>query len=195
MAISAQQVQKLRQISGAGVMDVKQALAEAEGDLEKAHEILRKKGILKAAKKADRETRQGRVEAYVHTNAKIGVLVKLYCETDFVANNEQFSRLSHDIAMHIAAANPRCIAPSDIPPQDLEIERRIYEEQLQEVDKPQNIRQQIIDGKMKKFAEEVCLLTQSFVKDPDKTVGDLIKEYIAKLGENIQVGGFVRLEL
>jgi len=195
MGISAQQVQKLRQTTGAGIMDVKQALEEADGDMQKAHDILRAKGVVKAVKKGDREMHEGRIEAYIHGNAKIGVLLKMYCETDFVARNEQFVALSHDIALHIAALSPQYISPQDIPQDVIESEKRIYLEQLEGEDKPESARRQFIEGKLKKFAQEASLLTQPFVKDPDKTVEDVIQEHIAKLGENIQVGAFERYEL
>ncbi len=195
MEISSSLVQELRQRSGAGVMDVKHALEEAIGDVEKAYEILRRKGIEKAAKKAERETHEGRIEAYIHGNRKVGVLLKLYCETDFVAQNEQFAQLAHDVAMHIAAADPTYVSSADVPAEVLDKEKSIYEEQMKESGKPKEIMAQIIQGKLEKFYQETCLLNQPFVKDQDKNVGDLIKEYIARLGENIQIGGFTRYQL
>ncbi|MBI2462627.1 MAG: translation elongation factor Ts [Candidatus Spechtbacteria bacterium] len=195
MSISAQQVQELRQASGAGVMDVKQALEEAGGDIQIARDILRKKGMIKAAKKMERETHEGRVEAYIHANNKVGVLLKLYCETDFVAQNEQFAQLAHDLVLHIAASNPQYVSPADVPAQILDNERRIYTEQLQGLQKPTDVLAQIIEGKIEKFMQEVALTKQPFVKDLDKTVEDVINEAIAKIGENIQIGGFVRYEL
>ncbi len=195
MSISLSQIQELRKRLGAGVVDVKRALEEAEGDAEKAYEILRRSGIEKAAKKAERETHEGRIESYIHGNKKVGVLLKLYCETDFVAQNEQFAQLAHDIAMHIAAADPNYVSSADVPANVVEKEKSIYEEQMKDAGKPKEIMAQILQGKLEKFFQETCLLNQLFVKDQDKSVGDLIKEYVARLGENIQVGGFIRYQL
>ncbi len=195
MDISLSQIQELRERLGVGVMDIKRALEEAGGDPGKAHEILRKKGIEKAAKKAERETHEGRVEAYIHGNKKVGVLLKLYCETDFVAQNEQFAQLAHDIAMHIAASDPTYMSPADIPADIIDKEKSIYEAQLKDAGKSKEIMEQILQGKLEKFYQETCLLNQSFVKDQDKSINDVIQEYIARLGENIQVGGFVRYQL
>lgn len=195
MEISSSQVQKLRERSGAGVMDIKRALEEAEGNPEKAYEILRRKGIEKAAKKAERETHEGRVESYIHTNRKVGVLLTLYCETDFVAQNQQFADLAHDIALHIAAADPAYVSPNDVPADIIDKEKSIYEEQLRGSGKPKEIMEQIIQGKLEKFYETSCLLNQQFIKDQDKSIADVIKEYIARLGENIQVGAFTRYQL
>lgn len=193
--VSPQLIQTLRQMTGAGILESRNALQEAEGNLEKAQEILRKRGAVKAAGKAVRTAREGRVEAYIHSNKRIGVLLKLYCETDFVARNEQFCELAHDLALHIAAANPQYLSPADIPVVVQESEKRIYMEQVQGSGKPQNIMAQIVEGKMAKFAEQVCLLKQPFIKDPDKTIEQVIAEYIARIGENIQVGEFVRYEI
>jgi len=190
-----EQIQKLRQETGAGVMDVKNALTEAGGDEEKAREILRKKGAALAAKKGARETHEGLVVSYIHAGGKIGVLLKLYCETDFVARTEDFRALSDDLAMHIAAMDPEYVSAENIPEDVIETEKRIYKEQFADSDKPKDVIEKIIDGKVQKFANEVCLLGQSFVKNPDKKIEGIIQEYIAKLGENIQVGGFVRYEL
>lgn len=190
-----EQIQKLRQETGAGIMDVKNAITEADGDEEKAREILRKKGAALAAKKGARETHEGLVVSYIHAGGKIGVLLKLYCETDFVARTEDFHALADDLAMHIAAMDPEYISVENIPEDVIETEKRIYKEQFADSDKPEDVIEKIIDGKVEKFASEVCLLGQSFVKNPDKKIGDIIQEYIAKLGENIQVGGFARYEL
>ena len=193
--VSSEQIQTLRQMTGAGILEARNALQEADGNVEKAQEILRKKGTIKAAGKATRVVREGRVEAYIHSNKKIGVLLKLYCETDFVARNEQFSELAHDLALHIAAANPQYLSPADIPEAVQESERRIYAEQVEGSGKPDHLAAQIVEGKMAKFAEQVCLLKQPFIKDPDKTIEQIIAEYIARIGENIQVGEFVRYEI
>ncbi|MEX0878033.1 MAG: translation elongation factor Ts [Candidatus Spechtbacterales bacterium] len=193
--MSMEQIQKLRQETGAGIMDVKNAITEADGDEEKAREILRKKGAALAAKKGARETHEGLVVSYIHAGGKIGVLLKLYCETDFVARTEDFHALADDLAMHIAAMDPEYISVENIPEDVIETEKRIYKEQFADSDKPEDVIEKIIDGKVEKFASEVCLLGQSFVKNPDKKIGDIIQEYIAKLGENIQVGGFARYEL
>lgn len=195
MSISSQDVQALRKATGAGMMDAKQALTEANGDTAQALVILRKKGVLKAAHKAARETHEGRIESYIHANGKIGVLLALYSETDFVARNDQFRELAHDLAMHIAGMNPRYISPELIPADVLEAERHIYEEEVQNITKPDNIKKEIIEGKMKKFADEVSLLEQPFLKDSDKKVRDIVNEYISRLGENIQIGAFTRYEI
>lgn len=189
------QVQQLRKETGAGIMHVKKALQEANGDLEKAREILRKIGAVIAAKKSQRETHDGLVISYIHAGGKIGVLIKIYCETDFVAKTDEFQKLGNDLAMHIAAMDPEYLSKEDIPKEVIEAERRIYKEQLNDIEKPKDIIKKIIEGKIDKFAKEVSLLEQSFVKNPDQSMRDLIEEYIAKLGENIQIGAFVRYEL
>lgn len=192
---STEDIQKLRQETGAGIMDAKNALEEAGDDIEKAREALRKKGASTAAKKGDREAREGKVVSYIHGEGKIGVLLKLYCETDFVARTEEFQKLANDIAMHIAAMDPKYVSREDIPEDVVGTEKRIYKEQAAEEGKPADVVDKIIQGKLDKFAEEVSLLEQSFVKDQDKKIKDIVEEYIAKLGENIQVGEFVRYEL
>ncbi len=193
--ISLEGVKRLRDMTGAGVVDVKKALDEAKGDETKAIDILKKRGQAKALKKSDREAREGIVASYVHSNSRIGVLVKLLSETDFVARNESFHALGKDIAMHIAAMNPRTVSPEEVPESEVERERAIWRDQLLSEKKPEAIQKNILLGKEKKFREEAALLTQAFVKDPSKTVGDLLTESIAKMGENIQVGDFVRFEI
>lgn len=195
MPISSKQIQELRAQTGAGVLDAKQALEEAGGDMDGARVILRTKGIIKAGKKSQRAAHEGLIAAYIHSNGKIGVLVKVYCETDFVAKNEEFGKFAHDIALHIAAANPQYVSVDDIPDEVKDAETRIYREQLGDTNKPKDIIEQIVGGKMSKFAEEFCLLQQPFVKDPDKTIGELLQEAVAKFGENIQIGEFERYEL
>lgn len=195
MPISSKQIQELRAQTGAGILDAKQALEEASGDMDGARVILRTKGIIKAEKKSQRAAHEGRIAAYIHSNGKIGVLVKVYCETDFVARNEEFGAFVHELALHIAAANPQYIAIDNIPSEVKEAEMRIYREQLGETNKPKEIIEQIVEGKMGKFAQEFCLLQQPYVKDPDKTIGELFLEAVAKFGENIQIGEFVRYEL
>jgi len=192
---SAGEIKKLREQTGAGIMDVKNALQEAGGDFEKAQEILRKKGAAIAAKKGTREVKDGIIISYIHAGGKVGVLLKLYCETDFVAKTNEFQILANDIAMHIAAMDPEYVSKEHIPQDVTEAEKKIYQEQFADANKPDDIVNKIIEGKLDKFAQENSLLEQAFVKDQDKTVGGLIEEYIAKLGENIQVGEFVRYEL
>lgn len=193
--LSLETVKRLREMTGAGIVDVKKALEESGGDESKAIETLKKRGQAKALKKSDREAKEGVITSYVHSNARIGVLVKLLCETDFVARNESFLSLGKDIAMHIAALAPRVVSPDDISPEEIERERVIWQEQLVSEKKPDAVRMAILLGKEKKYREEGALLTQPFVKDPSKTVGDLVTESIAKMGENIRVAGFVRFEL
>lgn len=192
---SMEQVKALREKSGAGIVDVKKALDEAAGDEVKAMEILRKRGQDKALKKSGREVHEGIVVAYVHSNSHIGVLVKLFCETDFVARNVEFQELGRDIAMHVAASDPHYVKPEEVPEELVEKERDIWRAQLAKENKPKEIMEKIMVGKEEKFRNENALLTQAFVKDPSKTVGELLAEKIHKIGENIQVGGFVRYEM
>jgi elongation factor Ts len=187
-----EQIKALREKTGAGIVDVKKAFDEANGDEAKAIEILRKRGQDKALKKGDRETHEGVVVSYVHSNGRIGALVKLYCETDFVARNEEFKELAHDIAMQVAAAAPQYLRPEDVPAEAVEKEKEIWKEQLAKEGKPAEMLEKIMGGKEQKFRNEISLLTQSFVKDPSKTIEALITEKIHKIGENIQVGDFVR---
>jgi len=194
MAISIDMVKELRECTGAGVLDCRNALEEVDGDFDKASELLRKKGLTIAAAKAGREANEGLVEAYIHAGGKLGVLVEINCETDFVARTDDFQELAHDLAMQIAAADPRYVAPEDIPAEVLEQERQWQREQV-EGDKPEEIMERILEGKLKKFYGEVCLLDQPFIRDGELTVRDLITARIAKLGENIKVRRFARFEL
>ena len=195
MEISAAQVKELREKTGAGILDCKSALAETSGDLEEAVDYLRKSGVLKAAKKADRPTGEGLIASYVHAGAKLAVLVEINCETDFVARTDQFQAFTKDLAMHIAAQNPVVVSREELAANVLEREREIYKEQALASGKPEKIIDKIIDGRVQKYYSEVCLLEQPFVKDTDITVEDLVKQTIASLGENIRIRRFVRMKL
>ncbi len=195
MSIDAETVQKLRQRTGSGMMDCKRALQEAEGDMEKAVDILRKKGIAKAGSRAARATAQGRIETYIHLGARLGVMLELKCETDFVARNEEFISLARDLCMHVAAMRPVAIDRENVPADVIEREKDIYREAEDIKSKPENIREKIVEGRMKKFYTESVLLEQPFVKDQKITVGDHIKEHAAKFGENLVIGRFVRFEI
>jgi len=191
--ISAKMVGELRAKTGAGLMDCKKALAEADGNEDQAIDILRKKGIASAAKKADRSASDGLVEAYIHMGGKVGVLVELNCETDFVAKTDDFKALVRDIAMHIAATNPTCVRREDVPADLLQKEKEIAADQVQ--GKPENIVEKIVSGKIEKFYAENVLLEQSFVKNPDITIQDLLKQQIAKMGENMVINRFARFQI
>ncbi len=193
MGIPASLVKELRERTGIGMMDCKRALEETEGDIDRAIEHLRKQGLAAASRKAGRETSEGIIASYIHSNGKIGVLVELKCETDFVARNEEFQALGRDLCMQVAAARPQWVAPEDVPEAVLEKEREIYRVQFK--DKPPQAIDKIVEGKLRAFYEEHCLLSQKFVKEPKTTVADLIKQMIAKLGENISVGRIARLEI
>ena len=195
IAISAQAVKELRERTGAGMMECKAALTEAGGDTEAAIDILRARGAAKAAKRAEREAREGAVGSYIHMGGKIGVLVEINCETDFVARNEAFQTLVRDVAMHIAAASPVAIRREDFPADLVERERNVYREQMKESGKPEQIWDKIVDGKLEKFFAEQALLEQPFVKNPDLTVGQLITEAASKTGETIEVRRFTRFAL
>ena len=195
MAISAKLVMDLRKRTGAGIMDAKKALKETDGDVDKAIKFLREKGLSKAAKKADRETKEGRIHAYIHNNNKLGVMVEVNCETDFVAKTDDFENLCNDLAMHIAATNPLGISKDDIDEKVLENEREIFKKKALNAGKPEHIVDKIVDGQIKKYIKQNTLLEQEFVKDPDKTVNEVIKQTVAKLGENIQISRFVRFNL
>ena len=195
MEVTANMVKELREKSGAGMMDCKKALAETGGDLPKAFDFLRQKGLAAAAKKADRVASDGAVGAYVHAGGKIGVLVEINCETDFVARTSEFQTLLKDIAMQIAAANPRCVRREEVTVADLDKEKEIYRQQALESGKPEKIVDKIVEGKIDKFYSEVCLLEQAFIKDQDKKVAEVITEAVARLGENIQVRRFARYNL
>src|SRR5918996_2003887 len=195
MAVTASAVRELREKTGAGMMDCKKALAETAGDVQKAVDYLRQKGLAAAAKKADRLATDGAVAAYVHPGGKIGVLVEINCETDFVARTAEFQALLKDIAMQVAAANPRYIRREEIPAAELDREKAIYRQQALESGKPEKIVDKIVEGKMERFYSEVCLLEQSFIKDQDKKVSDVVNDSIARLGENIQIRRFARYHL
>lgn len=188
-------IKKIREKTGAGMVSIKQALDEAKGDEEKALEILKKQGQAKAIKKSEREVKEGIVVSYIHSNNKVGSLVKIFCETDFVGRNEEFQALAKDIAMHITAMNPRYLKPEDVPAEMIEKEKEIWRAQLEQEGKPAEMLEKILPGKEKKFREEMALMTQAFVKDPSKTIAELLTEKIGKIGENIQIGEFVRFEL
>ncbi|MEI8344216.1 MAG: translation elongation factor Ts [Candidatus Moraniibacteriota bacterium] len=190
-----QLIKKIRERTGAGMVAVKKAIDEAGGDEEKAIEILRKQGAGKALKRAAKEAKEGVVVSYIHSNNRVGTLIKLLCETDFVARNEEFQQLAKDIAMHVTALNPRFVKPEDVSSELIEKEKEIWTAQLAQEGKPTEMLEKIMAGKEKKFREESALLTQPFVKDPQKTVGDLIVENVGKMGENIQIGEMVRFEL
>ncbi|MDZ7271641.1 MAG: translation elongation factor Ts [candidate division KSB1 bacterium] len=195
MDVPAAQVKALREKTGAGFMDCKKALEETQGDVDKAIEVLRKKGVATAQKKAGREAREGVIEAYIHPGSRLGVMLELNCETDFVAKTDQFKTLARDLAMQVAAANPRVVRREDLPAEVIDKELEIYRTQARNERKPEQVVERIAQGKLEKFYQEVCLLEQSFIKDPNKTVNDLVTEYIAKLGENIVIRRFVRFQL
>jgi elongation factor Ts len=195
MAISASQVKELRDLTNAGMMDCKKALTEVGGDLEKAVEWLRKKGIASASKKEGRTTNQGLVEAYIHAGGQVGVLIEVNCETDFVARTDDFKVLVHNLAMHVAAASPEAVSREEVDAARVEQELDIYRAQMREQGKPENMIDKIVTGKLDKFYGEVCLLEQKYVKDPDLTVGDYLKTVIGKLGENMLVKRFVRYQI
>ncbi|AEE97089.1 translation elongation factor Ts [Mahella australiensis] len=195
MAITASQVKELREITGVGMMDCKSALIEANGDMDRAVEILREKGLAAAAKKAGRVASQGIVDAYIHGGGRIGVLVEVNCETDFVANTAEFRSFVHDIAMQIAAANPRYVSKEDVPADVLEKEKEILRQQAINEGKPENILDKIIEGRIDKFYKEACLLEQPFIRDTDHAVKDLVMEQITKFGENINIRRFTRYEM
>jgi elongation factor Ts len=193
MTIDASSVRELRDRTSAGFLDCKIALEEANGDFEKAGEILRKKGLAKAIKKGSRGTPEGRVGSYIHTNGKIGVLIEVNCETDFVAKNDVFADLIKDLCMQVAATDPTAVSRETVPQDIIDKERKAYSEEFK--DKPDNVRDKIIDGKMESFYKEVCLINQPFVKDNDQTIEDLLKKAIAKLGENIKINRFARFAI
>lgn len=193
--VPAQLVKELRERTGAGFSDCRNALAEAAGDLDLAIDILRRKGQAAAQKKVQREATEGLIGHYIHAGGKIGVVVEVNCESDFVARTEDFQRLCHDLAMHIAALDPRYVRREEVTPEILEHERGIYREQARSTGKPESVIEKIVNGKMDKFYEETCLYEQHFIKDESQTVSELINQMIAKLGENISVRRFVRLKV
>jgi len=193
--VSVELVKELRERTGAGVMDCKRALQECGGQIEEAITLLRKKGLAKAAKKVGRETSEGLIGSYIHAGGKIGVLVEVNCETDFVARTPDFQNLVKEIAMHIAAMSPRYISPEDVPEEVLDKEREILREQAKSLGKPEHVVEKIVEGRLRKFFEENCLLEQPYIRDPNMTVRELVSSTVAKLGENITVRRFVRYQL
>lgn len=193
--ISAQDVKRLREMTGAGMLDCRNALTETQGDVDKAVDLLRAKGAARAAKRAERSASQGFIGSYIHFDGKTAVIVELNCETDFVANTEDFRALAKDLALHIASAAPLSVSPADIPADVVARERHVYEEQVREEGKPAAIAEKIVEGKMQKFFKENTLLAQPFVKDPDKTIEQLITDVAAKTGEKIEVTRFARFKV
>ena len=193
--VSASDVKTLRERSGAGMMDCKNALSEANGDIEKASEILREKGLAAAVKKAGRIAAEGVVGSYIHMGGKIGVLVEVNCETDFVAKTDDFQALVKDIAMHIAASNPLYVSEEEVDPAVLEKEKEMLTAQAINEGKPANVVEKMVEGRIKKYKKEICLLDQPFVKDPDKTIQDLLNEQVGKIGEKISIRRFTRYEM
>lgn len=193
--ITALMVKELRERTGSGMMDCKNALVETEGDVEKAIELLRKKGLAKAAKRSGRATSEGVVYSYIHAGSKLGVLIEINCESDFVAKTDGFLEFAKNVAMHIAASNPIGIREEDIASDLIEKEREVYKAIALKEGKPENIIDKIVDGKVQKYYKEVCLLSQQYIKDPQKTIADLLSEAIAVIGENIQIRRFVRFQI
>ena len=195
MKITAQMVKELREKTGSGMMDCKKALAEADGDMEQAIVILREKGMAKTAKKDDRIAAEGVVASYIHMGGRIGAMVEINCETDFVAQTDKFQRFAKDVAMHIAAANPKYLSEDEVPEAEVAKEREILKVQALNEGKPEKIVEKMVDGRMKKFYKEICLLDQPYIKDPDMTIGDLVKEMIMDIGENVKIRRFARFEM
>ena len=195
MNITSQMVKELREKTNAGMMDCKKALTETDGNMEKAVDLLRQKGLAVAAKRAGKETREGVIEAYIHGGGKIGVMVEVACETDFVAKTDDFKAFARNIAMHVAAVSPLAVSRDEIPAEVLQREKDIYINQALESGKPQQIAEKMVAGKMEKFLAEVCLLEQKYVKNPDLSVQDLLNELVAKMGENISIKKFARFQI
>ncbi len=193
--ISAAMVKQLREKTGAGIMDCKEALSECDGDIGSSIDFLRKKGLATAAKRAGRTTAEGIIQSYIHMDGKLGVLVEVNCETDFVAKNDDFKEFAKNIAMHIAATNPVGIKPEDVSQEIIDKEKEIYRAQVLEMGKPEHIADKIVDGKLEKYFKENCLLNQQYVRNTDITVADLINDVIAKIGENISIKQFVRYKI
>ena len=193
--ISAKDVSELRALTGAGMMDCKKALQDTNGDVQKAVDLLRQKGIARAEKRADRSAKEGAIGSYIHFNGKVAVLVEVNCETDFVARTEDFQALAKDLALHIASAKPLAVSVEEMPKDVVEREKAIFEAQVAESGKPEQVRAKIVEGKLKKFYQEQVLLEQAFVKDDSKTIADLVKAVSGKLGENVVVRRFARFEL
>ena len=195
MKITSQMVKELRDKTNAGMMDCKRALGDTEGDMEKAVDLLRQKGLSVAAKRADRATSEGVVDCYIHAGGKLGVMVEVGCETDFVAKTDDFLAFAKDIAMHVAAVNPVAVTRDEVPAELVEREKEIYINQAKESGKPENIVEKIVTGKIEKYLSEICLMDQKFVKNPDLTIQDLLNELIAKMGENISVKRIARFQI
>ncbi len=193
--ISAATVKQLREKTGAGIMDCKEALSECNGDISKAVDFLRKKGLATAAKRSGRATTEGIIESYIHMDSKLGVLVEINCETDFVAKNDDFKEFAKNIAMHITATNPVSIRPEDVPKETIDKEKEIYRAQVLDMGKPEQIADKIVDGKLKKYFKENCLMNQDYVRDPNITIEDLLNEMVAKIGENITIKRFARFKI
>lgn len=195
MTITSQMVKELRDKTNAGMMDCKKALTETDGDMEKAVDLLRQKGLAVAAKRAGRETKEGVVECYIHAGGKLGVMVEVGCETDFVAKTDDFKAFAKNIAMHVAAVNPIAISRDDVPAELVEREKEIYVKQALDSGKPPQIVEKIVGGKIEKYLAEICLLEQKYVKNPDLSIQDLLNELVAKMGENISVKQFARFQI
>jgi elongation factor Ts len=195
LASTIEKIKQLREETAAGMMDVKRALEESDGDVEGARKVLRERGQAIAAKKSSREATEGLIEAYIHFNGRVGVLVEVNCETDFVARTPEFKEFARNVALHVASMKPICVAPEDIPAEAREEERQIVGKQVAEMGKPENIRAQIVEGRMRKWEAEQALLTQPYVKETDKTVGDLLQDTVQRVGENVVIRRFVRYEL
>jgi len=195
MKISMDLIRELRNKTGAGVMDCKQALSEAGGDIQRAQDILREKGSAQVIKRSARDTREGLISSYVHSGSKLGVLLEVNCETDFVARTSEFSQLAKELAMQVAAMDPLWIKPEDVPKEVIEKEKEIYKKQAQESGKPEKVVEKIVQGRLQKYFSEVCLLEQPYIKDPKLRVKDVVAESVAKLGENIRVGRFTRFRV
>ena len=193
--ITSEMIKDVRARTQVGMLDCKKALVECNGDIEKAIEYLRKKGIASAGKKEGRETKEGIIASYIHSNNKVGVILELNCETDFVAKNEDFQELGRELCMQIAASNPLYVSPEDVPSEEAEKEKEIYREQMKESGKPDNVIEKITEGKLQKFYSEVCLSEQNYIRDPKVVIKELIKNKIATYGENISVGRFVRYQI
>jgi len=195
LASTIEKIKQLREETAAGMMDVKRALEETDGDVDGARKVLRERGQAIAAKKSSREATEGLIDAYIHFNGRVGVLVEVNCETDFVARTPEFKEFARNVALHVASMRPIVVAPEDIPAETREEERQVVDKQVAEMGKPENIQAQIVEGRMRKWESEQALLTQPYVKDTDKTVGDLLQDTIQRVGENVVIRRFVRYEL
>jgi elongation factor Ts len=195
LASTIEKIKQLREETAAGMMDVKRALEETDGDVEGARKVLRERGQAIAAKKSSREATEGLIDAYIHFNGRVGVLVEINCETDFVARTDEFKEFARNVALHVASMKPLVVAPEDIPAEAREEERQIVDKQVAEMGKPEKIQAQIVEGRMRKWESEQALLTQPYVKETDKTVGDLLQDTVQRVGENVVIRRFVRYEL